>query len=108
MGWTMVIAASCASDLTRFRRRAVLKRLPHLDIALGGPDARVVQSLGLVIGAGDVEWHAVLEDHPVAVFRPHLPHRVVIDLLEAGAPVGTRLGDGEEVGGEGVGAGDTV
>src|SRR4051812_31192949 len=97
MGWTMVIAPSSVSDLAGLRRRAMLQRLPHLDVALGGPDARVVKRFGLVIGAGDVEGHAVLEDHPMPVFRSHRPHRLVIDLLQRGALGGTRPGDGEEV-----------
>src|SRR5690606_3411181 len=45
-----------------------LQRVPHLLVALGGPDARIrILAARLVVAAGDVEGQAVIEDHPVAV-----------------------------------------
>src|SRR5690606_21718258 len=51
--------------------RSAFELLPHLDVALVGPDARVVVAGRLVVGARDVERHAVVEDHPLAVARLH-------------------------------------
>src|SRR5689334_21281806 len=42
--------------------RSALQRFPHLDVALGRPDARMRDALRLVVGPGDAERHAVLED----------------------------------------------
>src|SRR5512145_3246116 len=61
---------------------SALERGPHLAVALGGPDARVGVLRGLVVAAGHVEGHAVVEDHPVAVLRPELGAGVAVDGVE--------------------------
>src|SRR3546814_5043941 len=45
--------------------------LPHFQIAFGRPDAGVVVARGFVVGAGHVEWHAVVENNPVGIARLH-------------------------------------
>src|SRR5258708_34996263 len=59
-----------------------LQRLPHLDVALGGPDARMGDAARLVVGAADAERHAVLEDDPASVFGRHRLVGLVEDLLQ--------------------------
>src|SRR5690606_6715175 len=53
------------------RSASAFELLPHLAVALVRPDARMIVPGGLVVGARYVKWHAVVEDHPVAVARPH-------------------------------------
>jgi hypothetical protein len=74
--------------------------LPHLDVALGGPDARVAVRGGLVVGTGHVEGHAVVKDHPVAVLRAHGGHRGAVDALQVLAGGGAGLHRGKHVGDE--------
>ncbi len=48
----------------------------------------MVEALGFVVGARDVERQAVFEDHPVAVARLQGRHRLVIGLLQRIARLG--------------------
>src|SRR3569623_646246 len=58
-GLTWTLTARVASTSLTFQR------LPHLLVALRGPDARVAEARDLVVRARDVERQAVIEDHPV-------------------------------------------
>ena len=80
--------------------RSALQRLPHLAVALGGPDARVAVLRGLVVGAGHVEGHAVVEDHPAAVLRLQRRVGLAVDGLQVLAGGGAGLDAGVEVGDE--------
>ena len=42
-----------------------LQRLPHFDVAFGGPDPGIGDAADLVEAARDVEGEAVVEDHPL-------------------------------------------
>jgi hypothetical protein len=81
-------SSSCGAAAT-----SPLQGLPHLAVALGGPDARGVDAARLVVGARHVERQAVLEDRPVAVDRPHALGGGIEALLERApraAPRGSR------------------
>src|SRR5918993_2079319 len=86
----------------------LLQRRPHLDVALGGPDARMVEALGFVVSARHVERHAVLEDHPVAVAWLQRRHRLVVGLLQRIARLGALRHGLVEIGQERLGAGDAL
>ena len=77
---------------------------PHFLVALGGPDPRVGVLGRLVIGAGDVERHAVVEDHPVAVFRLQRGVGFLVDRPQVLAGGDTLLDGSEQVGDESPGA----
>src|SRR5690349_9084107 len=72
------------------RSASLLERLPHLDVALRGPDPRIHETARLVIGAGHVERHAMVEDGKAAELRSQLVAGVAVDLLQrlAGLPAG--------------------
>lgn len=40
--------------------------IPHLQITFGGPDARMLDAAGFVIGARDIEWQAMFINYHVA------------------------------------------
>ncbi len=63
---------------------------------------------GLVVGAGDVEGHAVVEDDPVPVARAQPLAGLAVDGLEVQAGVGAGLDAGPEVADEGAGAGQAL
>src|SRR3954447_987942 len=80
---------------------ALFESTPHLNIALGGPDSGVVESLRLVIRTTHVERHAVLEDHPTPVFGTQRLQSLVIDLLQRRSFSDAGPGNAEQIGGEG-------
>src|SRR6185312_11455544 len=55
------------------------ERLPHLLVARRGPDARIGVRGRFVVRARHVEGEAVIEDYPVAVFRPQRGMRIAVD-----------------------------
>src|SRR5581483_620451 len=70
------------SNTCRDDRASPLQRRPHGAVALGRPHAGGVDALGLVVGAGDVEGLAVLENGPARVLGTHGGGRLVEALLE--------------------------
>src|SRR5439155_25227587 len=58
------------------------ERVPHLDVALGGPDARIDMTGELVVAARHVERHAVVEDHPMPVLRPQCGDAGLVDRVQ--------------------------
>src|SRR5947199_3854801 len=76
----MSIAPDYAATIKATQRRGSgLERRPHLLIALRRPDARIAMLRRLVIGARDIERHAVIEDDPIAIFRLQSIVRFAID-----------------------------
>src|SRR6186713_1737121 len=81
------VASRCSTSPRRAPQRskadresaALLERAPHLDIALGGPDAWIADTAGLIVGTADVEWHAVVEDRESAELRAQAFARRMVD-----------------------------
>src|SRR5690606_7603973 len=61
---------------------SAFQRFPHFYVALGSPDPRVVVPCGFVIGPGNVERHAVVEDDPVRIAGLHEIVSFTVDGLE--------------------------
>ena len=74
---------------------------PHGAIALSGPDHRVLDAFGLVVGARHVERHAVLVDREACKFRIHQAAGVIVNFLErspfAGAVAHRAVKSGEKI-----------
>src|ERR1039457_2252882 len=79
-----------------------LQRRPHLLVALRRPDARIAMRRCFVVGARDVERHAVLVDELLAVFRAQPGLGVGVDALQVVALGHARLHAGEELAEEGT------
>src|SRR5690606_2269194 len=83
---------------------SALQRRPHLPVALRGPDARMVETLRLVIGARDIERHAVLVDGEVLEPGVHHLAAAIERLLQRdasrGAPGDGAVERGQEIAGE--------
>src|SRR6185295_2651199 len=71
--------------------RSALERLPHLDVALGRPDARIGIVRRFVVGAGHVERQAVVEDDPVPEPRLQRVVRLAVDGVERPSRLRARL-----------------
>src|SRR5205823_1736856 len=69
---------------SRREPRSTLEGFPDLGVLLRRPHLRL-EPAGLVVGAGNVEREAVLEDRPVAVARLERGSGVAERLLEPGA-----------------------
>src|SRR5437773_11869905 len=79
----MSIAPDYAATIKATQRRGSgLERRPHLLVALRRPDARVAIVRRLVIGARDIERHAVIENDPIAVFRLQSIVRFAVDAAQ--------------------------
>src|SRR5262245_44130608 len=73
-----------------------LQRRPHLAVALGRPDDRVIDPARLVVGAADVKWQTVLVDSVAAELGVHGFAHLVESLLEGEALVNGRRGRAEQ------------
>src|ERR1700732_857957 len=100
-------APSCTTRESRLYQSATLlpsesglQRAPHLLVTLGRPDARVAKTGGFIIRARNIERQAVIEDHPMAVFRPQLRADILVDRLQIATGRNTLLYSGVEFGDE--------
>src|SRR5258708_27268516 len=64
------------------RRISPLQRRPHVAVALGGPDHRVIDALCLIEGARDIERQTMFVDRKGGEFRVHDGARRTEGLLE--------------------------
>src|SRR6202035_1205511 len=99
-GPSCTAASRACTKARRPPARSGFQVAPHLPVTLRRPDARVAKTRGFIIRARNIERQAVIEDHPVAVFRPQSLADIPVDGFQVATGHHTFFHSGVELGDE--------